>query len=190
MTRTRAVLLAAIPLSTDMGDPDDIIPVRGVHQSQTHTISDRRALLLLDLIDDIRDLASQQQYSRLYPTLPSFTPPQGMYAADQVYTARQTLYLTARGDTTNPNHNLPMQPLLQDEHYVSDTAMQLDGVPQVTSDTLALPLPFSSNLPTDYDYPHRNNQQTSTGHTSLQAQTTTTGAMAQQNTGETFSVPS
>ena len=188
-THTRAVLLAAIPLSTDMGDSDDVIPVRGVHQSQTHTISDRRALLTLDLIDDTRDLASQQSYSRLYPTLPSFTPLQGMYAADQVYTARRTLYLTARGDTMNPNHDLPMTPLSQDEHYVSDAAMQQDDVPHVTSDTLALPLPSSSNLPTDYDYPHRKNQQTSTGHTSSQAQTTITGATAQQNTGETFSVP-
>ena len=190
VTHTRAVSLAAIQVSTDMGDPDDIIPVRGVHQSQTHTISDRRASLLLDLIDDTRDITSQQQYSRLYPTLPLFTPLQGMYAADQVYTARRTLYLTARGDTTNPSHDLPMAPLLQDEHYVSDTATQQDGVPQVTSDTLAPPLPSSSNLPTDYDYPHQNNRQTSTGHTSSHGQTTTTGAMAQQNTGETFSVPS
>ena len=172
---TRAVSLAAIPLSTDVGDPDDIIPVRGVYQPQTHTISNRRASLPLDLIDDTRDLSSQQQYSRLYPTLPSFTPLQGMYAADQVYTERQTLYLTARGDTMNPNHDLPMAPLSQDEHYVSDAAMQQDGVPQVTSDTLALPLPSSSNIPTDYNQPHQNNQQTSTGHTSSQAQTTTTG---------------
>ena len=81
-THTRAVLLAAIPLSTDVGDPDDIIPVRGVYQPQTHTISDRRALLHLDFTDDTRDLASQQQYHRLYPTLLLFTPPQGMYAAD------------------------------------------------------------------------------------------------------------
>ena len=88
VTHTRAVLLAAIPLSTDVGDPDDIIPVRGVYQPQTHTISGRCALLPLDLIDDTRDLTSQQQYNRLYPTLPSFTPPKGMYAADQVYTAR------------------------------------------------------------------------------------------------------
>ena len=143
----------------------------------------------MDLIDDTRDLTSQQQYNRLYPTLPSFTPPQGMYAADQVYTARRTLYLTAIGDTTNPNNDLPMAPLSQDEHYVSDAAMQQDGLPQVTSDTLTLPLPSSSNLPTDYDQPHRSNQQTSIGHTSLQAQTTTLGATAQQNTGETFSVP-
>ena len=178
-THTRAVSLAAIPLSTDVGNPDDIIPVRGVHQSQTHTISDRRASLPLDLIDDTRDLMSQQQYSRLYPTLPSFTLPQGMYAADQVCTARRTLYLTASSDTMNPNHDLPMVPLSQDEHYISDTAMQQDGVPQVTSDTLALPLPSSSNLPTDFDHPHQNNQQTSTGHTSSQAQTTTTGATAQ-----------
>ena len=188
-THTRAVWLA-IPLSTDVGDPDDIIPVRGVYQPQTHTITDRRASLPLDLIDDTRDLTSQQQYNRLYPTLPSFTPPQGMYAADQVYTARCTLYLTARGDTTNPNHDLPTAPLLNDEHYVSDTATQQDGVQQVTSDTLALPLPSSSNLPTDYDQPQQSNQKTSIGHTSLQAQTTTLGATAQQNTGETFSVPS
>ena len=87
-THTRAVLLAAIPLFMDMGDPDDIIPVRGVYQPKTNTISDRRALLPLNLIDDTRDISSQQQYSRLYPTLPSFTPPQGMYTADQVYTAR------------------------------------------------------------------------------------------------------
>ena len=188
VTHTRAVSLAAIPLSMDVGDPDDIILVRGVYQPQTNTISDRRALLPLDLIDDMRDILSQQQYSRLYPTLPSFTPPQGMYAADQVYTTRQTLYMTARGNTTNPNHDLPTAPLSQDEHYVSDTATQQDGVPQVTSDTLALPLPSSSNLPTDYDQPYQSNQQTSTGHTSSQAQTTTTGATAQQNTGETFSV--
>ena len=113
-----------------------------------------------------------------------------MYAADQVYTARQTLYLMARGDTTNPNHDLQTAPLSNNEHYVSDTATQQDGVPQVTSDTLALPLPSSCNLPTDYDQPQRSHQQTSTGHTSLQAQTTTLGATAQQNTGETFSVPS
>ena len=87
----------------------------------------------MDLIDDTRDFTSQQQYNRLYPTLPLFTPPQGMYAADQVYTARRTLYLTARGDTTNPNHDLPTAPLSQDEHYVSDAATQQDGVPQVTS---------------------------------------------------------
>ena len=152
-THTRAVSLAAIPLSTDVGDPDDIIPVRGVYQPQTHTISDRRASLPLDFTDDTRDLASQQQYHRLYPTLPSFIPPQGMYAADQVYTARRTLYLTARGDTTNPNYDLPTAPLSNDEHYISDAATQQDGVPQVTSDTLALPLPSSSNLPTDYDQP-------------------------------------
>ena len=121
-THTRAVSLAAIPLSTDMGDPDDIIPVRGVYQPQTHTISDRRALLPLDFTNDTRDFASQQQYHRLYPTLPSFTPPQGMYTADQVYTARQTLYLMARGDTMNPNHDLPMVPLSNDEHYASDAA--------------------------------------------------------------------
>ena len=189
-THTRAVSLAAIPLSTDLGDPDDIIPVRGAYKPQTHTISDQRASLPLDLIDDTRDLTSQQQYNRLYPTLPSFTPPQGMYAADQVYTARQTLYLTARGDTTNPNHDLPMAPLSHDKHYISDTATQQDGVPQVTSDTLALPLPSSSNLPTDYDQPHRSNQKTSMGHASSQAQTTTIGATAQQHIGETFSVPS
>ena len=188
-THTRAVSLAAIPLSTDMGDPDDIIPVRGVYQPQTHTINDRRASLPLDLIDDTRDISSQQQYSRLYPTLPSFTPLQGMYAADQVYMARRTLYLTARGDTTNPNHDLPMAPLSQDEHYVSDAATQQDGVPQVTLDTLALPLPSLSNLPTDYDQLQQSNQQTSTGHTPSQAQTITTGATAQQTTGETFSVP-
>ena len=165
-THTRAVSLSAIPLSTDMGDPDDIIPVRGVYQPQIHTISDRRALLPLDLIDDTRDLTPQQQYNQLYPTLPSFTPPQGMYAADQVYTAKRTLFLMARGDTTNPNHDLPTAPLSNDEYYVSDTATQQDGVPQVTSYTLALPLPSSSNLPTDYDQPQRSSQQTSTGHTS------------------------
>ena len=43
---------AAIPLLTDLGDPDDIIPVRGVYQPQTHTISDRRASLPLDFTDD------------------------------------------------------------------------------------------------------------------------------------------
>ena len=136
-----------------MGDPDNIIPVRGVYQPQTHIISDRRASLPLDFTNDTRDLASQQQYHRLYPTLPSFTPPQGMYAADQVYTARRTLYLTAMVDTTNPNRDLPMVPLSNDEHYVSDAATQQDGVPQVTSDILALPLPSSSNLPTEYDQP-------------------------------------
>ena len=86
-THTRAVSLAAIPLTVEVGDPDDIIPVRGVSQ-QTHINSDRRASLPLDLTNDTHNLSSQQQYQRLYPTLPSFTPPQGMYAADQVYTAR------------------------------------------------------------------------------------------------------
>ena len=90
----------------------------------------------------------------------------------------------------NPNHDLPTAPLSNDEHYVSDAATQQDGVPQVTSDTLALPLPYSSNLPTDYDQPHRSSQQTSTGHTSSQTLTTTLGATAHQNTGETFSVTS
>ena len=87
-THTRAVSLAAILLATDVGDPDDIIPVRGVYQQQIHTTSDRRASLPLDLIDYTRDSSSQQQYHRLYPTLSSFTPPQGMYATDQVYMAR------------------------------------------------------------------------------------------------------
>ena len=82
-----------------------------------------------------------------------------------------------------------MEPLSQDEHYVSDIATQQDGVPQVTSDTLAFPLPSSSNLPTDYDQPHQSNQQTSTGHTSSETQPTMVGATAQQNTGETISVP-
>ena len=45
--------------------------------------------------------------SEIIPTLSPFTPPQGMYIANQIYTARQTLYLTASGGTTNPNHNLP-----------------------------------------------------------------------------------
>ena len=57
-THTRAVSLAAIPLLTDVGDPDDIIPVKGVYQPQTHMISDRRALLPLDFTNDTRDLAS------------------------------------------------------------------------------------------------------------------------------------
>ena len=63
VTHTRAVLLAAIPLSTDVGDPNDIISVRGVYQPQTHTISNRRASLPMDLIDDTRDFTSQQQYN-------------------------------------------------------------------------------------------------------------------------------
>ena len=83
-----------------------------------------------------------------------------------------------------------MAPLSQDEHYVSDAATQQDGVPQVTTDTLALPLPYSSNLPTDYNQSHRSNQQISTEHTSSQPQTTTIVASVQWNTGETFSVPS
>ena len=82
-----------------------------------------------------------------------------------------------------------MAPLSQEEHYVSDAATQQDGVTQVTSDTLALPLPYSSNLLTDYDQPHRSNQPTSSEHTVAQPQTTTIGATAQQDTGETFSVP-
>ena len=83
-----------------------------------------------------------------------------------------------------------MASLSNDEHYVSDAATQQDGVPQVTSDTLALPLPSSSNLPTDYDQPQQSNQPMSTGHISSQALTTTLGATAKHNTGETFSVPS
>ena len=160
-----------------------------MYQRLTHITSDRRALLPLELTDNTRDISLQQQYHRLYPTLPLFTLPQGMYTANQVYTARQTLYQTARGDTTNPNHDLSMGPLSQDKHYVSDVATQQDGVPQVTSDTLALPLPSSTNLPTDYDQPHQGNQQPSIGHTSLQPQTITAGATAQQKTGETISVP-
>ena len=147
----RAVSLAAILLATEVGDPEDIIPIRGVYQHQTSITNDRRASLPLELTDNTRDISTQQEYHRLYPTLPSFTSPQGMYTANQVYTARRTLYLTARGDTTNPYHDLPPGPLSQDEHYVLDVATQQDGVPQVTTDTLALPLPSSTNLPTDYD---------------------------------------
>ena len=109
MTHTwaRAVSLAAIPLDADIGDPDDAIPIRCVYQHQTQITNARRASLPLEIIDNTRDILPQRQCQRLYPTLPSLTPPQGMYTANQVYTARRTLYLTARGDTMNPNNNLP-----------------------------------------------------------------------------------
>ena len=84
-THMRAVSLAAIPITAEIRDLDNIIPVRGAYQMPTNT--DQRASLPLGLTDNTRDLASQQQYPRLYPTLPSFTTPQGMYTADQVYTA-------------------------------------------------------------------------------------------------------
>ena len=71
----------------------------------------------------------------------------------------------------------------------SDVATQQDGVPQVTSDTLALPLPTSSNLPTDYNPPSQRNQQATSDPTSLDTQHMLNGATAQVNTGETNSVP-
>ena len=78
---------------------------------------------------------------------------------------------------------------MQDKHYVSDVATQQDGVPQVTTDTLALLLPSSSNLPTDYDHPHQGNQQMTIVPTSQNAHSMSTGTAAQQNIGETISVP-
>ena len=84
---------------------------------------------------------------------------------------------------------MPWGALSQDKHYVSDVATQQDGVPQVTTDTLALPLPSLRNLPTDYDCPHKGSQQTTIVQMSQHAQFMSTGAVAQQNTGETISVP-
>ena len=40
-THTRAVSLAAIPLDTDIGDPGDVIPIRGVYQHQTQITNAR-----------------------------------------------------------------------------------------------------------------------------------------------------
>ena len=188
-THTRAVSLAAIPLDTDIGDPDEVIPIRGVYQYQTQITNARRASLPLDIIDNTRDTLPQRQYQRLHPTLSPLTPPHSMYTANQVYTARRTLYLTARGDTTDPNNDLPRRALLQDKHYVSDVATQQDGLPQVTIDTLALPLPTSSNLPTDYDQQPQRSQQTGIVPTSQDIQHTSNGATAQPDTGETNSVP-
>ena len=86
----------------------------------------------------------------------------------------------------NPNNDLP---LLQDKHYVSDVATQQDGVPQVTTDTLALLLPTSSNLPTDYNQPPQRSQQMTIVPTSQDTQYTSNGATAQLDLGETNSVP-
>ena len=79
--------------------------------------------------------------------------------------------------------------MLQDKHYVADVATQQDGVPQVTSDTLALLLPTSSNLPTDYNQQSQCNQQEATDPTSLDTQFTSDGATAPLDTGDTISVP-
>ena len=68
-------------------------------------------------------------------------------------------------------------------------ATQQDGVPQVTSDTLALPLPTSSNLPTDYDPPPQRSQQATTGPTAQDTQYTLNGTTAQLDTVETISLP-
>ena len=89
----------------------------------------------------------------------------------------------------NPNNDLPQGALSQDEHYVSDVATQQDGVPQVTSDTLALPLLSLSNLPTDYDRPSQRNQQATMVQTSLDTQYMSDDATAPLDTGETSSVP-
>ena len=112
-------------------------------------------------------------------------------AANQIYTAQRTLYLTAAGDTTNPNLDLPLRTLSQDEHYVSDVATQQDGVPRVTTDILAQLLPTSSNLPTDYNNPQQGTQQINTVPTTqtIQSTTTSSAAAAIQNSGETVSVP-
>ena len=74
-THTRAVSLAAIPLDADIGDPDEVIPIRGVYQHQTQITNARRASLPLEIIDNTRDISPHRQYQRLYPTLPSLTPP-------------------------------------------------------------------------------------------------------------------
>ena len=79
--------------------------------------------------------------------------------------------------------------MLQDKHYVSDVATQQDGVPQVTSDTLALLLPALSNLPTNYNRPSQRNQQATMDLPSLDTQHMSNGATAQVDTGETNSVP-
>ena len=58
-THTRAVSLAAIPLDTDIGDPDEVIPIRGVYQHQTQITNARRASLPLAIIDNTRDTSPQ-----------------------------------------------------------------------------------------------------------------------------------
>ena len=78
---------------------------------------------------------------------------------------------------------------MQDEHYVSDVATQQDGVPQVTTVTLALPLPNSSNLPTNYDQQPQRSQKTIIVPTSQDIQHTSNGTTAQLDTDETNSVP-
>ena len=81
---------------------------------------------------------------------------------------------------------MPTRTISQDEHYITDIATQQDGVPQ---ETLALLLPYSTNLPTDYDRPPLENQPTSSRPTESLLQSDAQGATAQQSTGETFSVP-
>ena len=58
-THTRAVSLAAIPLDTDIGDPDEFIPIRGVYQQQTQITNTRRASLPLDITDNTQDTSLQ-----------------------------------------------------------------------------------------------------------------------------------
>ena len=87
----------------------------------------------------------------------------------------------------NPNHDLLTRSISQGEHYDSDVANQQDGVPQ---ETLALPQPSSSNLPTNYDQPQLGNQPASTRPTASIPQNNVIGTTAQQNTGETISEPS
>ena len=58
-THTRVVSLAAILLNTDIGDPDEVIPIRGVYQHQTQITNARRASLPLDIMDNTRDTLPQ-----------------------------------------------------------------------------------------------------------------------------------
>ena len=188
-THTRAVSLSAIPLDTAVGDPDDIIPIRGIYQQHTQIANERWASLPLDMVMT-QAVSPQCQYNRLYPRLSPLTPLQGMYtAANQIYTAHRTLYLTSTDGATNQVQQLRTLP--QDEHYVSDVATQQDGVPWLVTDTLARPLPPVSNLPNDYDNSSQTTQGVTTGQINPQAQSSTTSlaAVATQNTGETISVP-
>ena len=58
-THTRVVSLAAIPLDTDIGDPDKVIPNRGVYQQQTQITNARRASLPLAIADNTWDTSPQ-----------------------------------------------------------------------------------------------------------------------------------
>ena len=97
--------------------------------------------------------------------------------------------MTSTESATNQVQHIRTLP--QDEHYVSDVATQQNSVPRSVTDTLARPLQLVTNLPNDYDISLHTTQGVATNQLNSQDQslTTSSAAVATQNTGETISVP-